>query len=164
MNRHYIEKKSLRREQMPTEQTEIKAERCSVFSYSVLRSYYIVQTDSTWEVSTFNSLSWRHARLYPRWVEQAWGHGCGLSHLAAAIHHRHDIGSRPRRKYLDYHPIDREHVITFTVKTDRERSAFPIYTYITFRCNMWMLLIVKLLSFKRYNYPFYKCRENEQQL
>ena len=30
-----------------------------------------------------------------------------------------------------------------------------------FRCNMWMLLIVKLLSFKRYNYPFYKCRENE---
>ena len=47
VNRHYIEKKSLRREQMPTEQTEIKAERCSVFSYSVLRSYYIVQTDST---------------------------------------------------------------------------------------------------------------------
>ena len=33
-----------------------------------------------------------------------------------------------------------------------------------FRCNMWMLLIVKLLSFKRYNYPFYKCRENEQQM
>ena len=32
------------------------------------------------------------------------------------------------------------------------------------RCNMWMLLIVKLLSFKRYNYPFYKCRENEQQM
>ena len=32
---------------------------------------------------------------------------------------------------------------------------------VTFRCNMWMLLIVKLLSFKRYNYPFYKCRENE---
>ena len=47
VNRHYIEKKSLRREQMPTELTEIKAERCSVFSYSVLRSYYIVQTDST---------------------------------------------------------------------------------------------------------------------
>lgn len=35
---------------------------------------------------------------------------------------------------------------------------------LTFRCNMWMLLIVKLLSFKRYNYPFYKCRENEQQM
>lgn len=35
---------------------------------------------------------------------------------------------------------------------------------VTFRCNMWMLLIVKLLSFKRYNYPFYKCRENEQQM
>lgn len=34
----------------------------------------------------------------------------------------------------------------------------------TFRNNMWMLLIVKLLSFKRYNYPFYKCRENEQQM
>jgi len=33
-----------------------------------------------------------------------------------------------------------------------------------YRCNMWMLLIVKLLSFKRYNYPFYKCRENEQQM
>ena len=29
---------------------------------------------------------------------------------------------------------------------------------------MWMLLIVKLLSFKRYNYPFYKCRENEWQM
>lgn len=35
---------------------------------------------------------------------------------------------------------------------------------VTFRCNMWMLLIVKLLSFKRYNYPFYKCRENGQQM
>ena len=33
-------------------------------------------------------------------------------------------------------------------------------TDIALRCNMWMLLIVKLLSFKRYNYPFYKCREN----
>ena len=29
---------------------------------------------------------------------------------------------------------------------------------------MWMLLIVKLLSFKRYNYPFYKCRENRRQM
>ena len=29
---------------------------------------------------------------------------------------------------------------------------------------MWMLLIVKLLSFKRYNYPFYKCRESGQQM
>ena len=29
---------------------------------------------------------------------------------------------------------------------------------------MWMLLIVKLLSFKRYNYPFYKCRENGWQM
>lgn len=37
-------------------------------------------------------------------------------------------------------------------------------TDIALRCNMWMLLIVKLLSFKRYNYPFYKCRENEQQM
>ena len=35
---------------------------------------------------------------------------------------------------------------------------------VTFPRNMWMLLIVKLLSFKRYNYPFYKCRENEQQM
>ena len=35
---------------------------------------------------------------------------------------------------------------------------------ITFRCNMWMLLIVKLLSFKRYNYPFYKCRESGRQM
>lgn len=34
----------------------------------------------------------------------------------------------------------------------------------TFRCNMWMLLIVKLLSFKRYNYPFYKCRESGRQM
>ena len=49
-------------------------------------------------------------------------------------------------------------------KSNRERTAFPIYTYIISRCNMWMLLIVKLLSFKRYNYPFYKCRENEQQM
>ena len=32
------------------------------------------------------------------------------------------------------------------------------------RCNMWMLLIVKLLSFKRYNYPFYKCTENGRQM
>ena len=32
------------------------------------------------------------------------------------------------------------------------------------RCNMWMLLIVKLLSFKRYNYPFYKCRESGRQM
>ena len=29
---------------------------------------------------------------------------------------------------------------------------------------MWMLLIVKLLSFKRYNYPFYKCRESGRQM
>ncbi len=42
------------------------------------------------------------------------------------------------------------------------RSPLPFS--VIFRCNMWMLLIVKLLSFKRYNYPFYKCRENEQQM
>ena len=42
------------------------------------------------------------------------------------------------------------------------RSLLP-FSVIS-RCNMWMLLIVKLLSFKRYNYPFYKCRENEQQM
>ena len=42
------------------------------------------------------------------------------------------------------------------------RSLF--FVSITFRCNMWMLLIVKLLSFKRYNYPFYKCRENGRQM
>ena len=35
------------------------------------------------------------------------GHGGGLPHLAAATHQRHDSGSRPRRKYLGYHPIDR---------------------------------------------------------
>ena len=35
---------------------------------------------------------------------------------------------------------------------------------VIFRCNMWMLLIVKLLSFKRYNYPFYKCTENGRQM
>ena len=35
---------------------------------------------------------------------------------------------------------------------------------VTFPRNMWMLLIVKLLSFKRYNYPFYKCRENGRQM
>ena len=29
---------------------------------------------------------------------------------------------------------------------------------------MWMLLIVKLLSFKRYNYPFNKCRESGRQM
>ena len=43
-------------------------------------------------------------------------------------------------------------------------NLFTIAIRLTFRCNMWMLLIVKLLSFKRYNYPFYKCRENEQQM
>ena len=160
-------RKILRREQMPTKLTESKAERCSVFSYSVLRSYYSVLTDSTWDVSTQNSLtlniqnkmeivlkriakkgtytigrlylltdasvsrnslpgkniddkrrlvhtfdsqllsSWRHARLHPRWGEHARRYGGGLPHLAAATHQRHDSGSRPRRKYLDYHPIDR---------------------------------------------------------
>ena len=39
-----------------------------------------------------------------------------------------------------------------------------LFVSVISRCNMWMLLIVKLLSFKRYNYPFYKCRENEQQM
>ena len=42
------------------------------------------------------------------------------------------------------------------------RSPLPFS--VIFRCNMWMLLIVKLLSFKRYNYPFYKCRENGRQM
>ena len=42
------------------------------------------------------------------------------------------------------------------------RSLF--FVSITFRCNIWMLLIVKLLSFKRYNYPFYKCRESGRQM
>ena len=40
----------------------------------------------------------------------------------------------------------------------------PSFVSIIFRCNMWMLLIVKLLSFKRYNYPFYKCRESGRQM
>ena len=44
------------------------------------------------------------------------------------------------------------------------RNALRSLFILIFRCNMWMLLIVKLLSFKRYNYPFYKCRENEQQM
>ena len=43
------------------------------------------------------------------------------------------------------------------------KGLFP-YAKAIFRCNMWMLLIVKLLSFKRYNYPFYKCRENGRQM
>ena len=51
--------------------------------------------------------SGRHARLHPRWGEHARRYGGGLPHLAAATHQRHDSGSRPRRKYLDYHPIDR---------------------------------------------------------
>ena len=42
------------------------------------------------------------------------------------------------------------------------RSPLP-FSVIS-RCNIWMLLIVKLLSFKRYNYPFYKCRENGRQM
>lgn len=42
------------------------------------------------------------------------------------------------------------------------RSLLP-FSVIS-RCNMWMLLIVKLLSFKRYNYPFYKCRESGRQM
>ena len=37
------------------------------------------------------------------------GHGGGFPHLAAATHQRHDSGSRPRRRYLDYHPIDKQH-------------------------------------------------------
>ena len=45
-----------------------------------------------------------------------------------------------------------------------QNNPFTIIIRLIFRCNMWMLLIVKLLSFKRYNYPFYKCRENEQQM
>ncbi len=44
------------------------------------------------------------------------------------------------------------------------RFKYVLKIVVTFRCNMWMLLIVKLLSFKRYNYPFYKCRENVQQM
>ena len=42
------------------------------------------------------------------------------------------------------------------------RSLLP-FSVIS-RCNIWMLLIVKLLSFKRYNYPFYKCRESGRQM
>ena len=45
-----------------------------------------------------------------------------------------------------------------------QNNLFAITIRLTFRCNMWMLLIVKLLSFKRYNYPFYKCRENGRQM
>ena len=33
------------------------------------------------------------------------GIGGELPHLAAAAHQRHDSGARPRRKYLDNHPI-----------------------------------------------------------
>ena len=45
-----------------------------------------------------------------------------------------------------------------------QNNLFAITIRLTSRCNMWMLLIVKLLSFKRYNYPFYKCRENGRQM
>ena len=45
-----------------------------------------------------------------------------------------------------------------------QNNLFTIIIRLTFRCNMWMLLIVKLLSFKRYNYPFYKCRESGRQM
>ena len=45
-----------------------------------------------------------------------------------------------------------------------QNNLFTIIIRLTFRCNMWMLLIVKLLSFKRYNYPFYMCRESGQQM
>ena len=44
------------RTKMSTELTESKVERCSVFSYSVLRSCYFVATDSTREVLAFNGL------------------------------------------------------------------------------------------------------------
>lgn len=37
------------------------------------------------------------------------GHGGGLPYLAAATHQRYDCGSRPRRRYQDYHPIDKQH-------------------------------------------------------
>ena len=45
-----------------------------------------------------------------------------------------------------------------------QNNLFAITIRLISRCNMWMLLIVKLLSFKRYNYPFYKCRENGRQM
>lgn len=37
------------------------------------------------------------------------GHGGGLPYLAAATRQRYDRVSQPRRKYLDYHPIDKQH-------------------------------------------------------
>ena len=61
----------------------------------------------------------------------------------------------------------RNEAMQYGVDTFSCNLTFVISTTIlmvVYRCNMWMLLIVKLLSFKRYNYPFYKCRENEQQM
>ena len=46
--------------------------------------------------------------------------------------------------------------------SEKSMSEILVKEYLT--VNMWMLLIVKLLSFKRYNYPFYKCRENGRQM
>ena len=45
-----------------------------------------------------------------------------------------------------------------------QNNLFAITIRLTSPRNMWMLLIVKLLSFKRYNYPFYKCRESGLQM
>ena len=60
-------------------------------------------------------------------------------------------------------PVKRKVLILSTLTIECE-ILYLLVTGVTFRCNMWMLLIVKLLSFKRYNYPFYKCRESGRQM
>ena len=60
-------------------------------------------------------------------------------------------------------PVKRKVLILSTLTIECE-ILYLLVTGVIFRCNMWMLLIVKLLSFKRYNYPFYKCRESGRQM
>ena len=67
--------------------------------------------------------------------------------MAAATHQSHDSGSRPRRKYLDYHPIDREWVITFTVKTDKIAPILVPRIYINEKYGCKYLMISNLHSY-----------------
>ena len=62
------------------------------------------------------------------------------------------------------HAIIPMYINGITQEEEAVTSLLQLQESLLFLINMWMLLIVKLLSFKRYNYPFYKCRENGRQM
>ena len=70
-------------------------------TYTIGRLYLL--TDASVIILTIR----KAASLLERTSSRAWW--CELPHLAAAAHQRHDSGARPRRKYLDNHPIDKQH-------------------------------------------------------